>query len=315
VVAGSPGANAVTVTINGVSIGLSGSNVTGGTDTLTVNDTVTAINAYSSQTGVTAYNDTTRVRLVSNVFGSGGNFTASLKVDSGTDFTGLSGSVASTGLTTLTVSTGTDIVGTINGQAGIGQGSVLSSADGNVRITYYQGSVNKFTSDATATQLGVNYANAQTYQIGNNAGDTMGMMIRDLRATALGRGTIGLNAVTDPLSIASSAATATFSSLSDINVTTTKNAADAVRIIDNAIGELNNQRAVLGSFLSSTLTPTQDNLAAVTESTTSLQSTLVETNYAEEIANQTKLLVQAEVAGSMLSKSGEIMKQILGIIR
>jgi flagellin-like hook-associated protein FlgL len=56
-------------------------------------------------------------------------------------------------------------------------------------------------------------------------------------------------------------------------------------------------------------------LAAVTESTTSLQSTLVETNYAEEIANQTKLLVQAEVAGSMLSKSGEIMKQILGIIR
>lgn len=175
--------------------------------------------------------------------------------------------------------------------------------------------MNKFTSDATATQLGVNYANAQTYQIGNNAGDTMGVMIRDLRATGLGRGTIGLNAVTDPLSIASSAATATFSSLSDINVTTTKNAADAVRIIDNAIGELNNQRAVLGSFLSSTLTPTQDNLAAVTESTTSLQSTLVDTNYAEEIANQTKLLVQAQAQSAILKSGQQLNELILGIIQ
>ncbi len=303
-----PTTEAVTLKINGVNIGLNGTNAA------TIGAAVTAINGYSSQTGVTAYNSAGSLLLVANTFGSSGNFTASVNVDSGTDFTGLS-ALAAPGTQVLTVTSGTDIAGTINGQAGIGSGGTLSSADGNIKLTYYQGTVNKYTSDATATRLSVNYGASQTFQIGNNAGDTMGVMIRDLSSSALGRGTTGLNSVTDPLAITSSAANAAFYSLANIDVTSSKNAADAVKIIDNAIGELNQQRAVLGSFLSSALTPTQDNLSSVTESTSSMQSTFIDTNYAEEMANQTRLLVQSQVGAAVLQTSKEMMNNILGIVR
>jgi len=303
-----PTTDAVTLKINGVNVGLNGTNAA------TIGATVTAINGYSSQTGVTAYNSGGSVLLVANTFGSSGNFTASVNVDSGADFTGLT-ALAAPGSQVLTVSSGTDIAGTINGQAGIGSGGTLSSADGNIKITYYQGAVNKYTSDATATQMSVNYGASQTFQIGNNAGDTMGVMIRDLSSSALGRGTTGLNSVTDPLAITSNAATAAFYSLANIDVTSSKNAADAVKIIDNAIGELNQQRAVLGSFLSSALTPTQDNLSSVTESSSSMQSTFIDTNYAEEMANQTKLLVQAQAQSAILQVSKQMGDLVLSLMK
>lgn len=316
-VAATAGANAVTLRINGVSIGLNATNVTGATTTAVANSMVTAINGYSSQTGVTAYNENDQVRLTSNVFGSAGNFTASLNVDSGTDFTGLSGNLANTGTRTLTVTSGSDVAGTIGGQTGIGQGNVLSSSDGNIRVSFYQDSTsqNQQVAFSTAIQLSISYANSQTYQLGQNAGDTMGVVIRDLRASALGKGTVGLNAVTDPLSRNSMAVTATFGSLADIDVTTTKNAADAVRIIDNAISELNNQRSTLGSFLSSAVQPTQDNLSSVIESTTQLNSTLVDTDYAEEIANQTRLLVQAQAQSAILQSSNQLNQIALSLLK
>ncbi len=303
---------AVTLKLNGVSIGLNQTNAA------TVANAATAINSYSSQTGVTAYDDGTgKLALVSNTFGTAGNFTASLNVDSVGDFTGLSGNLANTGTQALTVTSGNDVAGTIAGQAGIGQGSVLSTADGNIRVTFYQdsNSQNQESAFSTAIQLAVSYTNSQTYQLGQNAGDTMGVVIRDLRATSLGKGTIGLNSVTDPLGRTSMASTAAFGSLADIDVTSSKNAADAIKIIDNAIAELNNQRATLGSFLSSAVTPTTDNLSSVIESTSQMSSTLIDTNYAEEMATQTRLLVQAQAQSAILQSSNQLNQIVLSLLK
>ena len=115
--------------INGVNIGLNATNAN------SLAATIQTVNGFTAQTGVTAVNDAGSLQLVSNEFGSAGNFTATFSTP---------GTAAAVGFGILPIVTannangvaasnaaGTLTDGNGNTYAGVGQGNVLNFNSGN----------------------------------------------------------------------------------------------------------------------------------------------------------------------------------------
>lgn len=282
------GANAVgtlaadeTLTINGVAVALAAGD--------TIATSVTKINAFTAQTGVTAEdNGSGFLRLRTSTYGSAATFTVQSNVAAGANTTGI-------GTSTVTA-TGTNAAGTIGGAAAIGSGNVLTASGISVSLGLAAGST---TATVTGAQGDVNIVDRSLFfQIGAFAGQTANVAFDRLNTSALGIGANGSGTAT----------------LADIDVRSFDGAQDAIRVVDQAINDVTTLRGTLGAFQQNTLESTANNLRTSLENTTASESVIRDTDYAFEISNFTKFQVQQQAGTTVLANANaqtELVAQLL----
>jgi len=102
--------------------------------------------------------------------------------------------------------------------------------------------------------------------------------------------------------------------LSLIDVTTSAGAQDAIKVVDQAISDVSNQRAKLGAFQANTLESNARNLSATLQNTTAAESLIRDTDFASEIANFTRLQTMVQAGSTVLAnanQSSQLIAQLL----
>jgi flagellin len=277
-----------TLTLNGVQI-----KVTAGMSQAQV---ISKINEYTGQTGVTADNGgaASATRLFTTQYGAAAKVTVQSDKAAAATSTGF-------GTTTLT-DTGVDIAGTIGGVAGTGVGEVLTGVSGSgkgvsLKFALAAGSV---TTTVTGAQGNVTITDSSlVFQIGANSGQSAKVAVGKMKTDALGINVAGVQ----------------FSTLSAIDIRTTAGAQDAIKVIDQAIDDVTTLRGTLGAFQQNTLEATASNLRATLENTLATESTIRDTDFAEEIANFTKQQTLMQVGTSVLSNANQIPQLVLSLLQ
>lgn len=308
-------AGAELLTINGVQISIAANTTTNGL--------VADINAVTNQTGVVATdtnaNGTGDLVLYSTSFGSGHKIT--VQSNAANSMTGLTFTNG-----TNTSSAGVDMVATISYNApsnpystspapptvyqtvnGVGNTLTVTSGaaagltitDGATNATTYSSTANQFTANTGVINIETN--NALTFQIGANAGQFANLTMQSVQSTALGTGvTNGSN----------------LNSINDINVSNPFQAsADILNVIDKAIGQVSTLAGALGAFQDNTLQATAANLQASLQNTTAANSTIRDTNFAQESASfaQNQVLVQAGT--QVLKNANQLPSLVLSLLQ
>jgi flagellin len=284
-----------TLTINGIQIQLSG-----GANGLDATGAIAAINQQSNQTGVTAsLNSTGDILLTANAYGSAGNnYTLS---DSGVQGTPTSGTAGvGLGLSTATFTGGKDVTGTLVDSQGnaidvTGVGNVLTGSNGL-----------SITTDPTATTttgaIKVLVANESlAFQIGANAGQNVSLAIQSVQANVLGMNVANKSGITN---------------LSEIDVTnSSQSSADILSVIDKAISDVSNLAGLLGAFQDNTLQATAANLQTSLQNTTAANSTIRDTNFAQESATYAQNQVLVQAGTQVLKNANQLPQLVLALLQ
>ncbi len=281
-------AAAETLTLNGVSITLDAG--------LTQAQTQSRINEFTSQTGVVAENDpttATATRLRTSEFGA----SASISVVSNVAASGTSSGFG----TTLVTDAGVDIVGTIGGNAATGTGNILTStAGGSNGSTVRVGAATDVANSATGAQGYVSIEDKSlVFQVGANQNQTVNVAVDEVSSTALGVGVTGNQ----------------FGSLSQIDITSSSGAQDALGVIDASIDQITNLRGALGAFQQNTLESTANNMRTTLENTVAAESVIRDTDFAEEISNFTNKQILVQAGGSVLKSANQTSQLILSLLQ
>jgi len=303
--------NASISTVNGTTIGNGGSIVLNGqtiavSGSDTVQTLVNKINNLSSTTGVSAAftfgNSSGSIVLQQTSYGGNFNvnenessnlFIAGSTGSSGTSVTGLNATVAVTALALVNNVT-TAVTQTFSGgRAAADSGLRVTDTFGNSILLTESGNNN------TGTQLtvGTISAGALQFQVGANAGQTVTASLGNVRTTNLGNTTIAGK------------------SLSTIDVTTAQGAEDAIRIVDESIGQVTQLRANLGAFQANTLNSTINYLGVGVENLSASESQIRDTNVAQEVVNLTKNQIIQQAATSVLAQANQAPQQILKLLQ
>ncbi len=121
----------------------------------------------------------------------------------------------------------------------------------------------------------------------------------------------GASAGTGTVAVAATAATTSF--VDDINISTAVGSADAIAIIDNALGEINNSRANLGA-VQNRFSHTISNLANVQENVSASRSRIEDTDFAIETAVMTKNQILQQAGTSILAQANQIPQAAISLI-
>ena len=261
------------------------------------NAQATAINAFSSQTGVTAVNNSGTLALYSTAFGSGHTISLSLSA----------GSTDSTGLVAGTSTDGADIQGTIDGSTAVGVGNTLYATSGpasGLTVTVATNATGTYanTTQTDGTTIEVNANNALLFQIGANSGQSATLTIQAMTSDNL-----GLNA--------SGNTSLTMLSLAQINVMDPLNAANVLAIVDKAIGDVSSLAGTLGAFQNNTLQATAANLQTSLQNTTAANSTIRDTNFATETATYTQQQVLVQAGTQVLKNANQLPQLALSLLQ
>jgi flagellin len=191
------------------------------------------------------------------------------------------------------------------GLTATGVGNVLTAVSGGAKGL----SVAVKTDTAASNLVGNSFSgsigtvtvvdNSLQFQIGPNAGQTAKVAIDNVSTSALG------------LNVAGSQ----FSNLSQINVQTASGATDSIKVIDQAIDDVSNLRGTLGAFQKNALEATANNLRATLENTVAAESTIRDTDYAQEIANFTKQQILLQAGVSVLSNANQVPQLVLALLQ
>ncbi len=271
------------LTINGVTIALA----SGDTEANVINK----VNNFTSQTGVVAEdNGGGKLEFYSQNFGSAASFTIQSDTAAGATSTGVG--------TAATTVHGTDVQGTIGGVAGIGVGNVLTSQGISIQLGVAAGTQN--ISTLSGAQGSVNIINQSlNFQVGAEAGQTTQVAFQKLNTASLGIGANGSSTA----------------NLASIDVRSFNGAQDAIRVVDQAISDVNGQQATLGAFQGDTLTALQANLQTAVQNETGSVGVIRNTDYASEISNFTQLQVQEQAGTSVLSNANQLPQLILSLLQ
>jgi flagellin len=268
------------LTINGVAINIAQND--------TVGQAVTAINNFTPQTGVTAVNNGGTLQLQSTSFGNG--HTISVTSDTASGGTGFFDPASN--------SDGTDVQGTIDGNAASGTGNILTSNTGQaagLSVTFLPSAADSSITNSNSGTVTVDASRGLVFQIGANAGQTASFSIASVLAKDL-----GVNGSTN---------------LSTIDVTQTGTAGAVIQTVDEAIGQVSTLDGQLGSFQSNTLESTASNLQATLENTTAAESNIRDTDFAAETANYTKESVLVQAGTSVLSNANQTTQLVLSLLQ
>lgn len=208
---------------------------------------------------------------------------------------------------------GTDVAGTINEEAAVGQGQLLMGLPGNANtdglVVRYAGPLEEVEAGGRTVlvrrpQTGivgvVNMSNnSLNFQVGPNPGQSVTVALPQVNASFLGRSVEN---------------DSNFRSLADINVVTTQGSKDAIRMIDAAITELTLNRGKLGAFQRNSLESNIATLRVTAENLMAAESTIRDTDLARELAEFTRHKLQFEAGAAAVAQANQIPSKVITLI-
>lgn len=268
-----------TIVLNGVNVDLASAD--------SVATIVSKINNYTAQTGVVAVASGGSINLDSTALGTAATLTMST---TDADFLQRLGFGLASGTYVLT-DAGSDAVGTINGQAAIGNGNTLTlSKDGNAAdglAVTFDGSKVVFsggTANLTFDSI-VNADGQVTLQIGANANQNLSFAINDMGTSSLG--------------------------IDTLDVTTDADA--ALLAIDDALDAVSSERSKLGAY-QNRLEHTISNLGVSAENITASESRIRDIDMAKEMSEFTKNQILTQASTSMLAQANQKSQSVLKLL-
>jgi len=131
--------------------------------------------------------------------------------------------------------------------------------------------------------------NAPQFQIGANAGQAETVAINAMNATALGVGSLNLG--------------------------TAAGANAAIAAIDAAISDISSRRGALGAFQKNVLESNVNSLSVAKENLAASESTIRDTDMAEEMVSFTKNSILSQASQAMLAQANNSSQGILQLLR
>jgi flagellin len=200
---------------------------------------------------------------------------------------------------------GQDIIGTIGGEVALGEGQVLTGADG----TRVQGLKIRYTGDvvtprdagpdaSVAGRMAV-FQNSLIFQVGPNVGQTVAASLVNTNTRVLGRGVTNESG---------------YRSIRDIDVTTAQGAQDAQKLVDRSIDEINVTRAELGAIQKNTLEANLRQLRINVEELTNSESVIRDADMAKEITEFTRNSIMTQSATAMLAQANQTPQTVLSLL-
>ena len=244
--------------------------------------------------------------------------------------------------TTLTFAANTSSADVIKGINNAGLGVVATTADSGkdlVVSTTSVGSAAKLSSNVAAASTIADDSGADatialtdTYTAKGNtititSGDLKGLQL-DLTNSATGTGAIGTIEVTKNgglnIQIGANAGQSTFVSIGDmsasslgvnaVDLTTTKNASNAIDTIDAAIQKVSTQRSALGAY-QNRLDHTINNLGVESQNLTSAAAAITDVDMAKEMMSYTKTNILNQAAQAMLAQANQLPQGVLQLLK
>lgn len=209
-------------------------------------------------------------------------------------------STANTGLSLTLSSSGTNVTPTASGGATL----TLSSSTGNDGFQDIQIEVGGSAVTSASSSLSFTLNNGAQFHTGANAGQQVGVAIRDMDANEIGRNVADSGSLTSLNDLLSTEQSALTTGLTD----------EALRVIDGAIDDITNLRGDLGAFQANTLETGLNSLRISQENLTAAESTIRDVDFARESAAFTRnnILVQASTA--MLAQANQLPQNVLQLL-
>jgi flagellin len=299
--AGFDAGDEVSMYINGVKVNITtNAQNTNIGDSTQWQDIVDAITAQQSSLGVTATVTGGELVLNSLAYGSDQHMSVEYRkvTDPGADLD-LTKALAGAGENLFASAVGIDAAGGVifNGTPEVafttGKGLTLANATyGSVDLTAAGNAVNTWSSAIYAEQ------GSLSFQIGIQAGETATTQVRNCQISQLGTGT-----------------GSSFTSLSDINISTVDGANDALAVVDKAISQVSSLRGDLGAFQANQLEAQARSLAVARENLAASESSIRDTDFGKEMSEFTTSQVLVQSGMSFLTQANNLPTNVLSLIR
>ncbi len=143
------------------------------------------------------------------------------------------------------------------------------------------------------------------FHVGPNAEHMASTSIRDMSTSALGRAIVPEGEMPNK---------SNFMSLADIDVRNEQGAQDALAIIDQALTEVASVRGELGAFQKHTLESNLTSLQVAAENMTAAESTIRDTDMAQELATFTRNQIMTQSATAMLAQANAMPQHVLRLL-
>ncbi|WP_442960311.1 flagellin [Pseudoalteromonas sp. NSLLW24] len=125
--------------------------------------------------------------------------------------------------------------------------------------------------------------------------------------------TFSVKASDDSLASVITETTSKLKDVSDVDITSQKGSQDALAIIDNAIANIDSQRASLGA-VQNRFDHTISNLANISENVSASRSRIQDTDFATETAEMTKNQILQQAGTSILSQANQLPQTALSLL-
>ena len=125
--------------------------------------------------------------------------------------------------------------------------------------------------------------------------------------------TFSVEASDDSLAGVITETTSKLNDVADVNITSQKGSQDALAIIDNAIANIDSQRASLGA-VQNRFDHTISNLANISENVSASRSRIQDTDFATETAEMTKNQILQQAGTSILSQANQLPQTALSLL-
>ena len=143
------------------------------------------------------------------------------------------------------------------------------------------------------------------FHVGPNADHMASTSIRDMSTSSLGRAKVAEGQMPNK---------SNFMSLADIDVRNEQGAQDALAIIDQSLTEVATVRGELGAFQKHTLESNLTSLQVAAENMTAAESTIRDTDMAQELATFTRNQIMTQSATAQLAQANAMPQHVLRLL-
>jgi len=143
------------------------------------------------------------------------------------------------------------------------------------------------------------------FHVGPNADHMASTSIRDMSTSSLGRFEVAEGELPNK---------SNFMSLADIDVRDEQGAQDALAIIDQSLTEVATVRGELGAFQKHTLESNLTSLQVAAENMTAAESTIRDTDMAQELATFTRNQIMTQSATAQLAQANAMPQHVLRLL-
>lgn len=143
------------------------------------------------------------------------------------------------------------------------------------------------------------------FHVGPNADHMASTSIRDMSTSSLGRTEVAEGQLPNK---------SNFMSLADIDVRNEQGAQDALAIIDQSLTEVATVRGELGAFQKHTLESNLTSLQVAAENMTAAESTIRDTDMAQELATFTRNQIMTQSATAQLAQANAMPQHVLRLL-